>query len=86
MPGLDVLRGIAILGVLIDHGFAADQTPYILHPTRTMLGFEYIARLAYRTVTLGAPEAGLAAHIAEHHYQRKHGPKATYGQKTKSGC
>jgi L-ribulose-5-phosphate 4-epimerase len=43
---------------------------------------EYIARLAYRTVTLGAPEGGLAKHVAEHHYQRKHGPKATYGQKT----
>ena len=42
---------------------------------------EYIARLAYRTVTLGAPDAGLASHVAEHHYQRKHGPKATYGQK-----
>jgi L-ribulose-5-phosphate 4-epimerase len=42
---------------------------------------EYIARLAYRTVTLGAPESGLASYVAEHHYQRKHGPKATYGQK-----
>jgi L-ribulose-5-phosphate 4-epimerase len=42
---------------------------------------EYIARLAYRTVTLGAPADGLAEHVAEHHYQRKHGPKATYGQK-----
>jgi len=52
MPGLDVLRGIAILGVLIDHGFAADQTPYILHPTRTMLGFEYIARLGHMGVHL----------------------------------
>ncbi|WP_263358023.1 L-ribulose-5-phosphate 4-epimerase AraD [Acidicapsa ligni] len=41
---------------------------------------EYIARLAYRTVTLGAPSEGLATHVSEHHYQRKHGPKATYGQ------
>jgi L-ribulose-5-phosphate 4-epimerase len=41
---------------------------------------EYIARLAYRTVTLGAPADGLAKHVAEHHYLRKHGPKATYGQ------
>jgi L-ribulose-5-phosphate 4-epimerase len=41
---------------------------------------EYIARLAYRTVTLGAPEGGLARHVQDHHYFRKHGAKATYGQ------
>jgi L-ribulose-5-phosphate 4-epimerase len=46
---------------------------------------EYIARLAYRTVTLGAPAEGLARYVAEHHYQRKHGPKATYGQRTGKG-
>jgi L-ribulose-5-phosphate 4-epimerase len=47
---------------------------------------EYVARLAYRTVTLtGAlesPSVQLATHVGEHHYQRKHGPRATYGQKT----
>jgi len=42
---------------------------------------EYIARLAYRSVLLGAAEAGIPAHISEYHYQRKHGPKATYGQR-----
>ncbi len=42
---------------------------------------EYIARLAWRTVVLGAPADGLAKYVAEHHYQRKHGPKATYGQR-----
>jgi L-ribulose-5-phosphate 4-epimerase len=42
---------------------------------------EYIARLAYRSVLLGAAEAGLPAYVGEHHYLRKHGPKATYGQK-----
>jgi L-ribulose-5-phosphate 4-epimerase len=42
---------------------------------------EYIARLAFRSVLLGAAEAGLPAYVGEHHYQRKHGPKATYGQK-----
>ena len=41
---------------------------------------EYVARLAFRSVLLGAPEAGIAAYIGNHHYQRKHGPKATYGQ------
>lgn len=41
---------------------------------------EYIARLAYRTVVLGAPSEGLAKHVQDHHYFRKHGANATYGQ------
>jgi L-ribulose-5-phosphate 4-epimerase len=41
---------------------------------------EYIARLAYRSVVLSAPEAGIPVYVREHHYLRKHGPKATYGQ------
>ena len=32
MPGLDLARGLAILMVLLDHGFAADQTPYQATP------------------------------------------------------
>ncbi len=42
---------------------------------------EYIARLAFRSTLLGAPEAGIPAYVGEHHYMRKHGPKATYGQR-----
>ena len=42
---------------------------------------EYIARLAYRSVLLGAAESGLPEYVRDHHYLRKHGPKATYGQK-----
>ena len=42
---------------------------------------EYIARLAYRSVLLGAPEAGIPKHVSEYHYLRKHGAKATYGQR-----
>jgi L-ribulose-5-phosphate 4-epimerase len=41
---------------------------------------EYIARLAFRSILLGAPEDGIPSYVSEHHYQRKHGPKATYGQ------
>ena len=41
---------------------------------------EYIARLAFRSTLLGAPAAGIPAYVSDHHYQRKHGPKATYGQ------
>ncbi|HVN94668.1 MAG TPA: L-ribulose-5-phosphate 4-epimerase AraD [Terracidiphilus sp.] len=42
---------------------------------------EYIAKLAFRSVLLGAPEKGISSHVLEHHYLRKHGPKATYGQR-----
>ncbi len=52
LPGLDVARGIAILMVLLDHGFAADQTPYLAHPSHFLLGFEYVARLGHMGVHL----------------------------------
>jgi L-ribulose-5-phosphate 4-epimerase len=42
---------------------------------------EYIARLAFRTVLLAKDECQLPAHVAQHHYLRKHGPRATYGQR-----
>ena len=41
---------------------------------------EYIARLAFRSVLLNPSITGLPAYVSEHHYLRKHGPKATYGQ------
>ena len=41
---------------------------------------EFIARLAFRSVLLGASDSGIPLYVSEHHYQRKHGPKATYGQ------
>jgi L-ribulose-5-phosphate 4-epimerase len=42
---------------------------------------EYIARLAFRSILLGASDCGIRMYVSEHHYQRKHGPKATYGQR-----
>jgi L-ribulose-5-phosphate 4-epimerase len=49
---------------------------------------EYIARLAYRTILLrlgpdlsNLSDSEIPLHVSEHHYQRKHGPKATYGQR-----
>jgi L-ribulose-5-phosphate 4-epimerase len=41
---------------------------------------EYIARLAYRSVLLGASDSGIPDYVSEHHYLRKHGPLASYGQ------
>jgi L-ribulose-5-phosphate 4-epimerase len=76
------LDPIAVPGVLVaGHApFAWGKTPAAAVEHADLL--EFIARLAWRTVALGAPAAGLALHVAEHHYQRKHGPKATYGQGT----
>ena len=42
---------------------------------------EYIARLAFRSVLLNSAARSVPAHVSEHHYLRKHGPKATYGQR-----
>jgi L-ribulose-5-phosphate 4-epimerase len=42
---------------------------------------EYIARLAFRTVALNNSACPIPSHVSEHHYQRKHGPGATYGQR-----
>jgi L-ribulose-5-phosphate 4-epimerase len=44
---------------------------------------EYIARLAFRSVLLGASENGIPRHVSEYHHQRKHGPKASYGQENR---
>lgn len=41
---------------------------------------EYIARLAFRSVLLGAPASGIPSYVCDHHHSRKHGPNASYGQ------
>jgi L-ribulose-5-phosphate 4-epimerase len=75
------LDPVAVPGVLVaGHApFAWGKTPAAAVEHADLL--EYIARLAYRTIVLEGSAAGLATYVAEHHYQRKHGPKATYGQK-----
>jgi L-ribulose-5-phosphate 4-epimerase len=42
---------------------------------------EYVAKLAFRTVVINASAGPIPAHVSEHHYLRKHGPNATYGQR-----
>ena len=42
---------------------------------------EYIARLAFRSTLLNPGVKAIPTHVSEYHYQRKHGPKAHYGQK-----
>jgi len=75
------LDPVAVPGVLVaGHApFVWGKTPAEAVEHADVL--EYIARLAFRSVLLGAPEGGIPAHVSEHHYLRKHGPKATYGQR-----
>jgi len=74
------LDPVAVPGVLVaGHApFAWGKSPMDAVEHADVL--EYIARLAFRAVLLGAPEEGLPAYVGEHNYLRKHGPKATYGQ------
>jgi L-ribulose-5-phosphate 4-epimerase len=71
----------AVPGVLVaGHApFAWGKTPAEAVEHADVL--EYIARLAFRSVLLGAPESGIPHYVKEHHYLRKHGPEATYGQR-----
>jgi L-ribulose-5-phosphate 4-epimerase len=75
------LDAVAVPGVLVaGHApFAWGNDPADAVEHADVL--EYIARLAFRTVTLNASASPIPAHVSEHHYQRKHGPRATYGQK-----
>jgi L-ribulose-5-phosphate 4-epimerase len=41
---------------------------------------EYVARMAYRTLTLKADADGVSQALLDRHYFRKHGPGASYGQ------
>lgn len=77
----DNLDPVAVPGVLVaGHApFAWGKSPMDAVEHADVL--EYIARLAFRTVLLGSSVSGLPEYVAEHHYMRKHGPKATYGQR-----
>lgn len=77
----DHLDPVAVPGVLVaGHApFAWGETPADAVEHADVL--EYIARLAFRSVLLGAPESGIPHYVKEHHYLRKHGPQATYGQR-----
>jgi L-ribulose-5-phosphate 4-epimerase len=74
------LDPVAVPGVLVaGHApFAWGSSPAEAVEHADVL--EYIARLAWRSMLLQASESGIPAYVSEHHYQRKHGPKATYGQ------
>ncbi|MGH9605410.1 MAG: L-ribulose-5-phosphate 4-epimerase AraD [Terracidiphilus sp.] len=77
----DGLDPVAVPGVLV-----AGHAPFVwgksvAEAVEHADVLEYIARLAFRSVLLGASDSGLPAYVSEYHYLRKHGPKATYGQR-----
>ena len=75
------LDPVAVPGVLVaGHApFAWGKNPAEAVEHADVL--EYIARLAFRSVLLGAPDDGIPSYVSEYHHLRKHGPKATYGQR-----
>jgi L-ribulose-5-phosphate 4-epimerase len=77
----DNLDPVAVPGVLV-----AGHAPFVWGKSAAEAVehadvLEYIARLAFRSTLLSAPDGGLPAHVRDHHYLRKHGPRATYGQR-----
>jgi L-ribulose-5-phosphate 4-epimerase len=84
----EALDPVAVPGVLVaGHApFAWGRSPAEAVEHADVL--EYIARLAFRTVLLRLPQdlseasdSAIPLYVSEHHYLRKHGPKATYGQR-----
>lgn len=74
------LDPVAVPGVLVaGHApFAWGRNPAQAVEHADVL--EYIARMAFRSVLLGANLGGIPDYVGEHHYTRKHGPHASYGQ------
>jgi len=75
---LDPIRMPAVL--VAGHGpFAWGRTP--AEAARNALVLEWTARAALGTLTLDPGRRPLPDYILEKHFQRKHGPHASYGQK-----
>ena len=76
------LDSSATPGVLVSgHApFAWGKTPGAAAHNAVLL--EYIAKLAFRTTLINPAVSEVTAALSRKHYERKHGPKATYGQAT----
>ena len=75
------LDPIAVPGVLV-----AGHAPFAWGKTaadaaHNAVVLEYIARLAYRSRLVNPSVSEVSAALLRKHYERKHGPKATYGQR-----
>jgi len=74
------LDPMAVPGVLV-----AGHAPFAWGKTagdaaHNAVVLEYIARLAYRSRGINPAVSEVSAALLRKHYERKHGPKATYGQ------
>lgn len=73
-------KALDVPGVLVrNHGpftWGKDSEEAVYHS----VVLEEIAEMAWKTLQIN-PSAALPPYILEKHYQRKHGPKAYYGQK-----
>ena len=75
------LDPLAVPGVLV-----ANHAPFAWGKSAPAAAYnavvlEYVARLAFRTVLIEGEAATVSSRLLRKHYERKHGPKATYGQK-----
>jgi L-ribulose-5-phosphate 4-epimerase len=75
------LNPLAVPGVLV-----ANHAPFAWGKTAAAAAYnavvlEYVAKLAFRTVLIEGEAATVSSRLLRKHYERKHGPKATYGQK-----
>ena len=75
------LDPIATPGVLVSgHApFAWGKTAAAAAHNAVVL--EYIARMAFRAILINPEMTQVSAALQRKHYERKHGPKATYGQR-----
>ncbi|MGZ7064905.1 MAG: L-ribulose-5-phosphate 4-epimerase AraD [Candidatus Aminicenantales bacterium] len=75
------LSPLVIPAVLVaSHGpFAWGQSPG--EAVRVNIILEHIAKAAFGTMIINPGQAPLEDYLLEKHFQRKHGPQATYGQK-----
>ena len=66
--------------IIRDHrafAWGKNTTDAVYHATV----LEEVAKMAYLTETIAGENQPLPPHIRSTHYLRKHGPKASYGQK-----
>lgn len=75
------LDPLALPGVLV-----ANHAPFAWGKNSAAAAYnavvlEYVAKLAFRTVLIEGEAATVSTRLLRKHYERKHGPKATYGQK-----
>jgi L-ribulose-5-phosphate 4-epimerase len=81
-PGTPPIDPLAVPAVLVaGHApFCWGATPADAAHNAVVL--EAVARMAYYTATLNASCTGVAQHLLDRHYFRKHGASKTYGQES----